>query len=145
MAKLILDIAKEIVCNHATCSAHDNREGEYLSEKYVNRSLPKDVLIVKGQAKNVPQSKNMNSTSTIHSLDLLEIQGKQHEQHVKHFHKDPVKFDACSDQKELCEENGICSKICLVLRGSIRSHSKSSLRVGSCWIKNLRFHSFIRL
>ncbi|PKC01951.1 hypothetical protein RhiirA5_425932 [Rhizophagus irregularis] len=65
MAKLILDIAKEIVCN---------REGEYLSEKYVN-------------TKNIAQERG-------------EVQGKQHEQHVKHFHKDPVKFDACSDQKE---------------------------------------------
>ncbi|RIA82950.1 hypothetical protein C1645_743422 [Glomus cerebriforme] len=39
----------------------------------------------------------------------IEIQGKQHEQHVKHFHKDPEEFEKqlMRDQlkKEICEKN----------------------------------------
>ncbi|PKY62730.1 hypothetical protein RhiirA4_489758 [Rhizophagus irregularis] len=41
----------------------------------------------------------------------IEVQGKQHEQHIKYFHKDPEEFtkQLIRDQlkKELCEENGI--------------------------------------
>jgi hypothetical protein len=41
----------------------------------------------------------------------IEVQGKQHEQHIKYFHKDPEEFkkQLMRDQlkKELCEENSI--------------------------------------
>ncbi|CAI2186749.1 19836_t:CDS:2 [Funneliformis geosporum] len=41
----------------------------------------------------------------------IEVQGKQHEQHIKYFHKDPEEFQKqlMRDQikKELCEENYI--------------------------------------
>ena len=44
----------------------------------------------------------------------IEVQGKQHEQHIKYFHKDPEEFQKqlMRDQikKELCEEN------CIALR-----------------------------
>jgi len=42
---------------------------------------------------------------------VIEVQGKQHEQHVKYFHKDPEEFkkQLMHDQlkKELCEKNQI--------------------------------------
>src|SRR5438034_8161670 len=41
----------------------------------------------------------------------IKVQGKQHEQHIKYFHKDPEEFQKqlIRDQfkKELCEENCI--------------------------------------